>query len=444
MRASFAAPDQIVRRSGCQGGGLLANECQLRFNQRLGFRAPDSLISMSTPILALAAASLLALAGAAMAADQPGVTLTLKDHRFTPAVFGVPAGQAVRINLINQDPASEEFDSHDLRVEEVVAPMGRVSFTIGPLRPGQVQLHGRVPRRHGPGQGRRHGGTLTGMFASALPSALIVFREVLEAGLIVGVVLAATEGVARRGRWIAGGIAAGVLGAMLVAAVFQQISDAFSGVGQDVFNAVILIAAVCMLSWHIIWMSKHSREMVRDMKTLGRKLTTGETTLAAMATVVAVAVLREGSEVVLILSGIVAGGGVDPAAMLAGGALGVAGGAAVSFVLYRGLLVIPTGKLFAVTNGLIALLAAGMAGQAAVHLAQANLIPSLGDQLWDTSGFLRDDSLLGRVLHALFGYSDRPMGVQLLVYLLVLATLLTAGRLIGSAPKRASPPEPAE
>ncbi len=282
------------------------------------------------------------------------------------------------------------------------------------------------------------------MFASALPSALIVFREVLEAGLIVGVVLAATEGVARRGRWIAGGIAAGVLGAMLVAAVFQQISDAFSGVGQDVFNAVILIAAVCMLSWHIIWMSKHSREMVRDMKTLGRKLTTGETTLAAMATVVAVAVLREGSEVVLILSGIVAGGGVDPAAMLAGGALGVAGGAAVSFVLYRGLLVIPTGKLFAVTNGLIALLAAGMAGQAAVHLAQANLIPSLGDQLWDTSGFLRDDSLLGRVLHALFGYSDRPMGVQLLVYLLVLATLLTAGRLIGSAPKRASPPEPAE
>ncbi len=97
---------------------------------------------MSTPSLALAAASLLVLAGAAMAADQPGVTLTLKDHRFTPAVFGVPAGQAVRINLINQDPASEEFDSHDLRVEEVVAPMGRVSFTIGPLRPGQYSFMG--------------------------------------------------------------------------------------------------------------------------------------------------------------------------------------------------------------------------------------------------------------------------------------------------------------
>src|SRR5580692_7043345 len=169
-----------------------------------------------------------------------------------------------------------------------------------------------------------------------LAAALIVFREVLEAGLIIGVVLAATEGVARRGRWIAGGVGAGVLGAALVALFAQQLSDAFAGSGQAVFNAAILIGAVLMLSWHILWMSRHSREMVQDMKTLGHKLTTGQTTLFAMATVVAVAVLREGSEVVLFLFGIAASGGTDPMAMLGGSALGVAGGTAVSFVLYRG------------------------------------------------------------------------------------------------------------
>jgi len=268
-----------------------------------------------------------------------------------------------------------------------------------------------------------------------LAAALIVFREILEAGLIVGVVLAATEGVAGRARWITGGVIAGVLGAGLVALFAQRLSEAFQGSGQAVFNAAILIGAVLMLSWHILWMSRHAREMVRDMRTMGQKLTTGESTLMAMAAVVAVAVLREGSEVVLFLFGVAASGGTNPMAMLGGGLLGVAGGAVISLAIYKGLLAIPTGKLFAVTNGLVALLAAGMAGQAAVYLVQANLIPSLSDQVWDTSWLLRDDGLIGRALHALVGYSDRPMGVQIATYLVVLAVLISLGRYIGSAPK---------
>ncbi len=259
-----------------------------------------------------------------------------------------------------------------------------------------------------------------------LAAALIVFREVLEAGLIIGVVLAATEGVARRGRWIVGGVVAGVVGASLVALFAQQLSDAFEGSGQNVFNAAILTAAVAMLSWHVIWMSRHARELVGEAKALGRRITAGEATLLAMASVVAVAVLREGSEVVLFLFGIAASGGTDAAAIAGGGAIGVAGGAAISFLIYRGLLAIPTGRLFSVTNALVALLAAGMAGQAAVFLVKADWIPSLGDQLWDTSKLLADDSLIGRALHALVGYSDRPMGVQVGAYLCVLGALLAA------------------
>jgi high-affinity iron transporter len=270
-----------------------------------------------------------------------------------------------------------------------------------------------------------------------LAAALIVFREVLEAGLIVGVVLAATEGVAGRGRWIVGGIAAGALGASLVALFAGQIAQLFAGSGQNVFNAAVLLAAVAMLTWHVLWMSRHARELVSDAQALGRKITAGEATLLAMASVVAVAVLREGSEVVLFLFGIAAGG-AQPAQLLAGGAIGVAGGAAISLLIYRGLLAIPTGKLFQVTNALVALLAAGMAGQAAVFLAQAGWIPSLGDQLWDTSHVLADDGLIGRALHALVGYSDRPMGVQLIVYLLVLAGLVGASRLVRAAPAGAA------
>jgi len=92
--------------------------------------------------LILSAIAVVAIAGAASAATPPAVTLTLKNHRFTPATFTVPAGQKVRITLINQDPATEEFDSHDLRLEQVVTPMGRITFDIGPLQPGQYSFMG--------------------------------------------------------------------------------------------------------------------------------------------------------------------------------------------------------------------------------------------------------------------------------------------------------------
>jgi high-affinity iron transporter len=264
-----------------------------------------------------------------------------------------------------------------------------------------------------------------------LPSLIIVFREVLEAGLIVGIVLAATAGVAGRGRWIVGGIALGVAGAGLLAVFAGALSQAFSGFGQEIFNAAILIAAVFMLGLHIAWMSSHARQMTEEMNAMGRSVAAGERSLAAMALVVAVAVLREGSEVVLFLFGIATSSHEGGMPMLVGGVLGLAAGAAVAWLLYRGLVTIPIRYLFRVTNALIALLAAGMAGQAAATLAGADLIPSMGDRIWDTSAILSDSSLVGRALHALVGYADRPSGVQLLAYLVTLVALGLVSYVVG-------------
>lgn len=265
-----------------------------------------------------------------------------------------------------------------------------------------------------------------------LVSMIIVFREAMEAGLIVGVVLAATVGVARRGRWIAGGIAAGALGAGLVALFAAALSDAFQGAGQEVFTACILAFAVVMLTWHIAWMSRHARQMAAELRQVGTAVRLGQRSLAALAVVVAVAVMREGSEVVLFLFGIAAGSNTAPLSLGAGGVVGLALAAALSWLLYRGLVAIPLRRLFSVTNGLIALLAAGMAGQAAAVLHAADLLPGWGEQLWNTSAVLSDDSMLGRTLHALVGYSARPSGIQLAAWagtLLMLAILTwIAGR----------------
>lgn len=249
-----------------------------------------------------------------------------------------------------------------------------------------------------------------------LASLIIVFREILEAGLVVGLVLAGTRGVPGRSLWVAGGIGSGVLGAFIVAFFAERLYAAFAGSGQELFNAAVLGTAVLMLGWHNIWMGGHGRAIAAQSREIGRAVAGGERTLLAIALVVALAVLREGSEVVLFLFGIAAGGG-EAAGMATGSALGILGGGVLSAVLYLGLLRIPLRHLFGVTSWMITLLAAGMASQCVFYLGRAGVLPFLADELWDTSWLLRDDSLLGLTFKTLVGYTDRPSGMQLLAWL---------------------------
>ena len=271
-----------------------------------------------------------------------------------------------------------------------------------------------------------------------LPTAIIVFREVLEAALVVGIVLAASRGVPRRGLWVGGGILAGVGGAAIVAACAEAIAAAVNGIGQELFNATILFTAVAMLGWHNIWMNRHGRELAATAAGLGRAVVGGSRPLYALGLVVGIAVLREGSEVVLFLYGIAVASGVGALSMLAGGILGLVGGVAIGSLIYFGLLAIPLKRLFTVTSWLILLLAAGMASQGAAFLMQANLLPAFGNNLWDTSGILGERSMLGTLLHVLIGYSAQPAGIQVVFYLATLVVIGGLMRLLARAPARAA------
>ncbi|MDE2490369.1 MAG: FTR1 family protein, partial [Elusimicrobia bacterium] len=141
-----------------------------------------------------------------------------------------------------------------------------------------------------------------------LAAAIIVFRESLEAALVVAVILGATRGLRGRGAWIAAGSAAGALGAGLAAALMGRISEAVSGAGQPLFEAAILLSAVAMLGWHNVWMSRHARRMTEDLKALGREAALGRASMLALACAAGLAVLREGSEVALFLYGLAASG----------------------------------------------------------------------------------------------------------------------------------------
>jgi high-affinity iron transporter len=270
-----------------------------------------------------------------------------------------------------------------------------------------------------------------------LGALLIVFREVIEAGLIVGIVLAVTQGLAGRNLLISGGVGAGLLGAGIIAVFAGVLAELFEGTGQELFNAGVLILAAMMLGWHNIWMARHGREIAEEMYAVGHSVSLGTKPPSALAIVVAIAVLREGSEVVLFLYGIVVSNNETGWSIALGGVLGLLAGIALSGLTYVGLIQIPARRLFQVTSALIALMAAGMAAQAIAFLAQADIATMLGNRVWDTSRFIADDSVAGRVLHTLFGYTDRPTELQLLVYLGTLALIF--GLMRAFAPVRPTP-----
>src|SRR3984893_7746580 len=273
-----------------------------------------------------------------------------------------------------------------------------------------------------------------------LAALIIVFREVFEAGLIVGIVLAVTRSVPYRNQWIGGGVLAGVLVACVVAMFAGAISHLFAGMGQEVFNAAILCIAVVMLTWHNVWMARHGSELAGELRAAGQAVVEGKKSLLALAVVVGVAVLREGSEVVLFLYGVVATEADSSWSVALGGFLGLALGAAVCLLTYFGLLRIPTRALFTTTTVLIALLAAGMAAQATHFLEQANWLTAMDTIVWDSGWILPDTGFVGRALPTLIGYTNQPTAMQLTVYLAILLVPFVLMRLYGSPPAKA--PEP--
>lgn len=254
------------------------------------------------------------------------------------------------------------------------------------------------------------------MFAAAL----IVFRESLEAALFVGIVAAATRGLVGRGRWLGAGVAIGVVGALILAAIAPHVSEMFDGMGQDMINIAVLSVALAMLLWHCIWVTTHTKEMVADAHRLGASVQDGKRKPWALLTAVALAVLREGAETVLFIAGSATGGNATLAEISLAVVIGVGLGAGIGAVIYAGLARVPTKNIFTVTNVLIAILAGSIASQLVKSLAQAGLLDAWASPVWDTSHLLAPDSALGTFLHALMGYDATPSGAQLTSYLAVL------------------------
>lgn len=253
---------------------------------------------------------------------------------------------------------------------------------------------------------------------------VIVFREMLEMALVVGLLMAATRGMPGSRRWIGAGVCCGLLGAVFFGLFMEQMESSFNGDGEFIFNAAVLLLASVLIAWTVFWMGRHGHEISGRIKQAGSLVREGKLPHTALAVVALSAVMREGSEAVFFLFSAAQGMDGSGIGMLLGGFMGGGLALVTGGLIYLGLVRIPLRQMLNVSGWLLMLLAAGMASQASWNLVAIEWLPPVVDTLWNTSSLLSEQSLPGQILHVLVGYDDTPNGLQVIVFVLALAIMV--------------------
>ncbi len=244
---------------------------------------------------------------------------------------------------------------------------------------------------------------------------VLAFREGLEAALILGVVLGVLKRVGQAGRsryvWLGAALAA--LVSLGTGIGLYSLGVALEGPAEEAFEGAAMLLAAGVLTWMIFWMGRQGRaiqaELERDVRQAARN--GGAWTLFSLAFL---AVLREGIELALFL--IAAAFTAEAGSTLVGGALGLGAAAVAGWLLFATTSRLDLRAFFRVTSLLLILFAAGLVAHGVHEFNELGWIPPVIERVWDTNPVLSEDSGVGEVLKALFGYNGNPSLTELLAY----------------------------
>ncbi len=261
-----------------------------------------------------------------------------------------------------------------------------------------------------------------------LQIAIVVFREILEVALIIGILTAATKEIEGRTKWLLSGLGLGIIGSFALAFSTDKISESLEGMGQEFFNGLILLAASFMIGWTVLWMQKHAKSISGELKRLSNSVREGKKPLYILSVVVLLSVLREGAEIVLFTySYYISGTAISE--IIFGLIFGIIAGCAIGLALYLGMLKAFGKYFFIVTTWILIFLASGIAASGIGFWINAQIVPALGNPALNLSGILSQQSIFGKFLHIFFGYIDQPAGAQLIIYFASLAVLIMGLRI---------------
>jgi high-affinity iron transporter len=246
-------------------------------------------------------------------------------------------------------------------------------------------------------------------------AALIALREGLEAALIVGIVLGYLRKIGyiqgRRSVWL--GVAAAIVASLGLAFIIQLVGMELEGRAEEIFEGATMFLAVGVLTWMIFWIRYQARlikpsleQNVQDAVETGTKW--------GLILVAFIAVFREGVETALFLSATAFA--TDGQGTLIGAALGLAAAVLIGYLIYASTARLKIRVFFNVTSILLLLFAAGLLAHGIHEFQEAGLIPTINEQVWNTNHLLDENSSVGLMFKAVFGYNGNPSFEEVLGY----------------------------
>jgi high-affinity iron transporter len=262
-----------------------------------------------------------------------------------------------------------------------------------------------------------------------LKIAIVVFRECVEIALLLGIIMALTKKISNSRIYITAGVMVGVIGASIFAFFTKYISDSFAGMGDEIFDSIVILITVLLIIWTIVWMKGYNFELKRKLSDLSDNQNNGYKHNLLLVLVVASTILREGSEIILMVYGISSAEKIDIDYYLIGLGIGALSGLIFGSIIYIGLIKFAGKYIFKISSFLLMLIAAGLSCQAAAKLTSTGIISQLSYQLWDSSWLISDASSGGKLLNAVTGYTARPNGMQLVFYISTICIILILTKL---------------
>jgi high-affinity iron transporter len=248
-----------------------------------------------------------------------------------------------------------------------------------------------------------------------LASFLLSLREGIEAALIIGIVLGALQKLNRSE--MAPTVWYGTLSAIFVSLITGVLLTVFGlsleGAAEQIFEGVAMILAAGVLTWMIFWMNRQARSIKGELEA-GVHRATSAGGVRALFSLAFLAVVREGIELALFLTA--ATFASDPQSTILGSLLGLGVAILLGWGLFASTLRLNLRRFFQVTGLLLILFAAGLVAHGVHEFNEVGWIPPVIEHVWDVNSILDENSTLGLMLKALFGYNGNPSLTEVLAY----------------------------
>jgi high-affinity iron transporter len=254
--------------------------------------------------------------------------------------------------------------------------------------------------------------------------ATVIFRECLEISLLLAIILAVTKSVDNSRFFVVLGAIIGVILSAFVAMGANFITQYFSYLGDEILDSIIILSTAILINWTVIWMQGYNHKIKNHFSQISKDITAGIASKLTIVLVVASTILREGIEIILFVYSIVSVGKLPVNDYLIGLFAGMSFGFLSGYVIYKGLIQYAGKYIFQISTILLTFVAAGLAAEGAGILTSCGLVEFGSNILWDSSYFVNNNSMVGKVLKIIIGYDARPNLLQIIFYLASIAMTL--------------------